>query len=173
MSDRMGVLRSGRIEQVGTPEQIYEAPASAFVARFIGSANLIPVVVESTADGRAALRLPGGVRGEAATGGLRFEPGAPALLMIRPERLELAPAEPPEGRLGLPVVCTDVVYQGAMRRCAVEHAAGGELVDYLETSREHPAVRPGAALWASWRPDAARLLHPDDGDDGDEDAPAR
>lgn len=162
MSDRMLVMRSGRIEQVGTPEEIYEAPASAFVARFIGSANLIPVVVESTANGRAALRLPGGVRGEAATGGLRFEPGAPALLMIRPERLEIAPAEPPTGHLGLPVVCTDVVYQGAVRRCAVEYEAGGELIDYLEASREHPAVKPGASLWVSWQPDAARLLHPDD-----------
>jgi spermidine/putrescine transport system ATP-binding protein len=162
MSDRILVMRSGRIEQVGTPEEIYEAPASAFVARFIGSANLIPVVVESTTNGRATLRLPGGVHGEASTGGLRFEPGADALLMIRPERLEIAPTKPADGHLGLPVTCTDVVYQGAVRRCAVEDSAGGELIDYLEASREHPDVQPGASLWVSWHPDAARLLHPDD-----------
>jgi spermidine/putrescine transport system ATP-binding protein len=161
MSDRIMVMRGGRIEQVGTPEEIYEQPASAFVARFIGSANLIPVVVEQTANGRATLRLPGGVRGEAATGGLTFAPGAQALLMIRPERLEIAPREPGAGRLGMPVTCTDVVYQGAVRRCAVRDSAGGELIDYLETSEEHPAVQPGAALWVSWAPDAARLLHPD------------
>jgi spermidine/putrescine transport system ATP-binding protein len=161
MSDRILVMRSGRLEQVGTPEEIYEQPATAFVARFIGSANLIPVVVERTANGRATLRLPGGVRGEAATGGLTFAPGAAALLMIRPERLEIAPSEPPAGHLGLPVTCSDVVFQGAVRRCAVKDSAGGELIDYLEASREHPAVRPGAALWVSWEPDAARLLHPD------------
>jgi spermidine/putrescine transport system ATP-binding protein len=163
MSDRMAVMRGGRLEQVGTPEAIYDAPASAFVARFIGSANLIPVVVERAADGRAVLRLPGGLRGEAPTGGLGFAPGEAALLMIRPERLELAAAEPPPGRLGLPVTCTDLVFQGPVRRCALRDAAGGELVDYLEASREAPGVRPGAALWVSWDPDAGRLLRPDAG----------
>jgi hypothetical protein len=49
-----------------------------------------------------------------------------------------------------------------VRRCAVEDSAGGELIDYLEASREHPDVQPGASLWVSWHPDAARLLHPDD-----------
>jgi spermidine/putrescine transport system ATP-binding protein len=162
MSDRIAVMSKGRLEQVGTPEEIYDEPASAFVARFIGSANLIPVVVERTAGERAVLRLPGDVRGEAPTGGRRFEPGAEALLMIRPERLEIAPQEPPPGRLGLPVTCTDLVFQGAVRRCALRDPAGGELIDYLEASRgELPGVRPGAALWVSWEPDAARLLHPE------------
>ena len=85
MSDRIAVMRGGRLEQVGTPEEIYDAPESAFVARFIGSANLIPVVIEGTTDGRATLRLPGERRGEAPTGGCAFEAGEPALLMIRPD----------------------------------------------------------------------------------------
>jgi spermidine/putrescine transport system ATP-binding protein len=161
LSDRMGVMRGGRLEQVGTPEAVYDAPESAFVARFIGSANLIPVVVEGTANGRAALRLPGGLAGEAPTGGRAFAAGEPALLMIRPERLELGAAEPPPGRLGLPVTCTDLVFQGPVRRCALRDPSGGELVDYLEASREAPGVRPGAALWVSWDPDAARLLRPE------------
>jgi spermidine/putrescine transport system ATP-binding protein len=161
MSDRIAVMRGGRLEQVGTPEEIYDAPESAFVARFIGSANLIPVVVERAADGRATLELPGGRRGEAPTGGRSFAAGAPALLMIRPERLELAAHEPPPGRSALPVTCTELVFQGAVRRCALRDPAGGELVDYLEASREVPGLRPGAALWVSWEPDAARLLHAD------------
>jgi spermidine/putrescine transport system ATP-binding protein len=161
LSDRIAVMRAGRFEQVGTPEEIYDAPESAFVARFIGGANLLPVVVERTADGRATLELPGGRRGEAPTGGREFAAGGPALLMIRPERLELAASEPPPDRLGLPVTCTDLVFQGAVRRCALRDPTGAELVDYLEASREAPDVRPGAALWVSWEPDAARLLHPD------------
>ena len=161
MSDRIAVMRAGRLEQVGTPEEIYDAPESAFVARFIGSANLIPVTVESTAGGRATLRLPGGVRADAATDGRSFAAGAPALLMIRPERLEIGPSEPPPGLQGLPVTCTDLVFQGAVRRCALRDPAGGELIDYLEASQLQPGVRPGAALWVRWHPDAARLLHPD------------
>jgi spermidine/putrescine transport system ATP-binding protein len=161
MSDRIAVMSKGRLEQVGTPEEIYDEPSSAFVARFIGSANLIPVVVERAADGRATLRLPGGRLGEAATGGRSFAAGAPAVLMIRPERLEVGPSEPPPGRLGLPVTCTDLVFQGALVRCALRDEAGGELIDYLEASRQQPGVRPGASLWVSWERDAARLLHPD------------
>jgi len=161
MSDRIAVMSKGTLEQVGTPEQIYDEPSTAFVARFIGSANLIPVVVERATDGRATLRLPGGRLGEAATGGRSFRPGAPALLMIRPERLEVAPQEPPPERLGLPVTCTDLVFQGALLRCALRDASGGELIDYLEPSRHPPGVVPGASLWVSWERDAARLLHPE------------
>jgi spermidine/putrescine transport system ATP-binding protein len=161
LSDRIAVMSRGRFEQVGTPAQIYDEPSSAFVARFIGSANLIAVVVEQSTDGRATLRLPGGRRGEAATGGRRFAPGAPALLMVRPERLELAREEPPEGRLGLPVVCTDLVFQGAQLRCELRDPSGGELIDYLEPSRQPAGVVPGASLWVSWERDAARLFHPD------------
>jgi spermidine/putrescine transport system ATP-binding protein len=162
MSDRIAVMRKGHLEQVGTPEDIYDAPASAFVARFIGSANLIPVTVESTTNGRATLSLPGGRRGEVSTQGRSFQAGAAALLMIRPERLEVGADEPPPDMLGLPVTCTDLVFQGAVRRCALRDAAGGEWIDYLEASRELRGVAPGAALWISWQPDAARLLNPDE-----------
>jgi ABC-type Fe3+/spermidine/putrescine transport system ATPase subunit len=146
---------------VGTPEQIYGAPDSAFVARFIGSANLIPVQVEQSGGGRTALRLPGGRRCEAASGERHFQAGARALLMVRPERLELGAAEPPPGRPALAVTCTDLVFQGPVVRCALRDADGGELVAYLEAARQDPAVRPGAGLWLSWEPGAARLLHPD------------
>jgi hypothetical protein len=64
--------------------------------------------------------------------------------------------------MGLPVTCTDNVFQGAVRRLALRDPAGGELIDYLETSRQPPGVTPGAALWVSWHPDAARLLHAED-----------
>ena len=161
MSDRIAVMSKGRLEQVGTPEEIYDEPSSAFVARFIGSANLIPVVVEQAIGGRATLRLPGGRLGEVATGGRSFAVGAAAVLMIRPERLEVGPSEPPPERLGLPVTCTDLVFQGALLRCALRDQAGGELIDYLEASRQQPGVRPGASLWVSWERDAARLLHPE------------
>jgi spermidine/putrescine transport system ATP-binding protein len=161
MSDRIAVMRGGRLEQVGTPEEIYDAPTTAFVARFIGSANMVPVTVVRAAGGRATLRLPGGATGEAPTGGIAFEPGAPALLMIRPERLEVRAGEPEPGRVVLRATCTDLVFQGAVLRCALRDADGGELVDYLEASRGMPGVVPGAAVWLSWEADAARLLHPD------------
>jgi spermidine/putrescine transport system ATP-binding protein len=161
MSDRIAVMRAGRLEQVGTPEEIYDAPDSPFVARFIGSANLIPVAVERVYDGRAALALPGGRRGEAPTGGRSFPAGSAALLMVRPERLELCASEPVEGRIGLPVTCIDVVFQGALLRCAVKEPGGGELVAYLEPAHTHAKPEPGARLWIAWPSEAARLLPPE------------
>jgi ABC-type Fe3+/spermidine/putrescine transport system ATPase subunit len=118
-------------------------------------------VVERAVGGRATLRLPGGRLGDAATGGRSFAAGEAAVLMIRPERLEVGPNEPGPERLGLPVTCTDLVFQGALLRCALRDDTGFELIDYLEASRQQPGVRPGASLWVSWERDAARLLPPD------------
>ena len=159
MSDRIAVMRTGRLDQVGTPEEIYDHPETAFVARFIGSANMIPVEVEQTSGERAVLRLPGERRGDVHTEGRSFAAGQEALLMIRPEDLELDAKEPTEGWIGLPVTCTDLVFQGPVVRCALQDAAGDELIVYLEEHEQSPEVRPGAALWLRWRPDSARLLH--------------
>ncbi|HVN40277.1 MAG TPA: ABC transporter ATP-binding protein [Myxococcota bacterium] len=162
LSDRMAVMRAGRIEQVGTPEAIYDRPETAFVARFIGSANLIPVRVEETVNGRASLRLPGDRRADVDRDGRRFANGEPALLMVRPEDLALDAKEPDASSISLPVTCTDLVFQGAVVRCALVDCAGNELVVHLGPHDATPELRPGASLWLRWRSDSARLLHRDE-----------
>jgi spermidine/putrescine transport system ATP-binding protein len=161
MSDRIAVMRAGRLEQVGTPEGIYDQPETAFVARFIGHANLLPVTVERANGAHAVVGLPGGRRAEVATHGRSFAAGAPALLMVRPERLEVCGSEPSAGECCMPVTCTDLVFQGAVQRCAVKTAGGDELVAHIDTDRPVREARAGAALWASWDSEAARLLHPE------------
>jgi spermidine/putrescine transport system ATP-binding protein len=84
MSDRIGVMSGGKLLQVGTPEEIYERPASRFVADFIGETNFIDAIV--VADGR--VQLPDGTPVTAAT----IAPPGPATLVVRPERLHLYPA---------------------------------------------------------------------------------
>ncbi|HXK22437.1 MAG TPA: ABC transporter ATP-binding protein [Myxococcota bacterium] len=163
LSDRMVVMRAGRVEQVGTPEEIYGRPETAFVARFIGSANLISVRVEETRNGRTSLRLPGDRRADVDPGGRRFANGDDALLMVRPEDLALDSKEPGTGWASLPVTCTDLVFQGAVVRCALADCAGNELVVHLGPHDQTPEVRHGASLWLRWRPDSARLLHRDEG----------
>jgi spermidine/putrescine transport system ATP-binding protein len=161
MSDRLAVMRAGRLEQVGTPERIYDQPETAFVARFIGHANLLPVTVERANGASAVVALPGGRRAEIATHGRDFAAGAPALLMVRPERLEVCGSQPPASESCMPVTCTGIVFQGAVERCALATAAGDELVAHIESSRPVSEARPGAALWAHWAHGAARLLHPE------------
>jgi spermidine/putrescine transport system ATP-binding protein len=161
MSDRIAVMRTGHLEQVGTPEQIYDEPQSAFVARFIGSANLMPVTVERAGGGRATVLLAGGRRAEVPTGGREFAAGGAALLMVRPERIHVGREEPGPGRTALPVTCTDLVFQGAQLRCALCDALGAGLVAHIEADEPREGVAPGAALWVSWPTDAARLLPPE------------
>ena len=158
MSDRIAVMRAGRLEQVGTPEGIYEEPETAFVARFIGHANLLPVTVESGANGEATIALPGGRRCGVATRGRHFAAGAKALLMVRPERLEVSASEPSAGRPCLPVTCIDLLFQGAVERCALRTPSGDEVVAHLESDKPVPEAKPGAALWLYWEAASSRLL---------------
>src|SRR4029078_369946 len=75
MSDRVAVMNKGRIEQIGSPQEIYDGPKTRFVAGFIGNANFIKVKVEGVRNGEALLRAGGmsvavtGVRGFDASGG--------------------------------------------------------------------------------------------------------
>jgi len=82
MSDRIGVMSDGRLLQVGEPQQIYEHPASRFVADFIGEINLVPATV---VDG-TSVRLTGGAVVRAGTGA---SAGEEVTMAVRPERLEL------------------------------------------------------------------------------------
>jgi streptomycin 6-kinase len=58
----------------------------------------------------------------------------------------------------MPVTCTDLIFQGAVQRCAVTTAGGDELIAHIESDRPVKEARTGAALWAYWESGAARLL---------------
>ena len=111
LSDRVAVMREGRISQLGTPRAIYEAPADPFVADFIGSSNFFPGTARSdgTEPPRLRVRLAGGVE----VGASMRHPvrdGAEVVVAIRPERIEVK-AEPGPGRLEARVV--ERAYLGA------------------------------------------------------------
>ena len=105
MSDRIAVFNRGRIEQVGSPAQVYERPNSAFVAGFVGVSNLVsgPVAQAIT--------------------------GSPTMFSVRPEKIHLAePAAPvPEGCYGVDGRIREVVYLGMVTRYQVELVLAGGL----------------------------------------------
>ena len=91
MSDRIAVMSRGRVEQIGTPEEIYSAPASVFVAGFIGSANLFPGTLDGAAAGAPVAVLDDGERLKlTSTAGAKD--GDPITVMLRPERIALSSA---------------------------------------------------------------------------------
>src|SRR5438067_4865321 len=90
LSDRIAVLSHGRIEQIGTPGEIYERPASAFVAEFIGSSNMLRARIVERADGGMIVATEAGLRlrcGAEPNGG--FGDSADVSVLLRPERIHV------------------------------------------------------------------------------------
>ena len=152
MSDRIAVMAGGLIEQVGTPAEVYDSPATAYVADFLGSANVLDVeVVGPAGDGRTTVRIGGetlGCRGVAPQ-------GDDVKLVIRPERLLLETTDEEAGTLAGTVVRT--VYQGATTDIIVALADGSEIVVRRPSERagDHSA---GEQVTVHCRADAMRLL---------------
>jgi len=88
MSDRIGIMNHGRVEQVGAPTDIYERPASTFIARFLGEANLLPGELRSMSENIATIALHGGLELRAVST-KPLAPGTAVGLFVRPERIAL------------------------------------------------------------------------------------
>ena len=120
MSDRIAVMRSGSIVQIGSGADLYERPVDTFVARFLGESNLISGTIAGIADGRAVLAVPGlaqPLEGRAANG---LRPGGPASALLRPECVR-----PRAGGLEARVV--ERVYLGEIVAVRLALAGGQEL----------------------------------------------
>src|SRR6266540_2454474 len=162
MSDRIAVMNEGRVEQIGTPQEIYHSPTSVFVANFIGVANLIPGVVRDTGGADATVMVSGRHAVPVPHGGQVLRPGAAATIMVRPERLRLTEAAPADGS-GVPVTVEHAVFQGPVVRCTLRAADRTEIVAHVGPEQSLPDLQPGLGLWVGWDTNAARLLPAADG----------
>jgi spermidine/putrescine transport system ATP-binding protein len=152
MSDRIAVMSGGRVQQVGTAREIYEAPVNRFVAGFIGETNLLPVTVEEVSQGRAQLVLPGGHRltcpAPDGTG-----PGAHHV-SIRPERLSPAAA----GAADLDATVDRLIYLGTDLSVLLRLPDGTPLNMRLQNAARTRPPPPGTPVGIAIDAGAARLL---------------
>jgi spermidine/putrescine transport system ATP-binding protein len=162
MSDRLAVMAGGKVEQVGSPAQVYEEPSTAYVADFLGAANVVDVDVVGPVDGNGtAFRLDGALLHST---GPRHEPG-PAKLVVRPERLVLDPPDGDGGASGddggncLAAVIERVVYRGASAEVILRTAAGTRLTALLSAA-ESGSRRAGDDVKVRLPAPATRLLPP-------------
>jgi ABC-type Fe3+/spermidine/putrescine transport system ATPase subunit len=158
MSDRVVVMRLGEIEQVGAPVNLYREPASLFVASFVGSSNVIRVMVRSASEGEVAVELGGTVVRAAAAPGVR--PGIEASLVLRAEAISLEPGdrEPPRtdaGTASLRGTVADVRFAGAMVHYRIDVA--GVRLHVIESS-EGSLLAEGSDVHVSWGVDDALVL---------------
>jgi len=165
LSDRIAVMRNGRIEQIGSGPDLYQRPRTRFVASFLGETNFLPGTVVAVDADRCTVAAAGAkFEVASAPGGLRA--GDRALVSLRPEAVSLRLAAPagtapgPAGHLdGLAGTVTGCRYLGSTVRYDVALADGTELM------AEQPATagmhRPGERVRAEWAAGSAVLV-PDD-----------
>jgi ABC-type Fe3+/spermidine/putrescine transport system ATPase subunit len=155
LSDRVALMQAGRIVQAGTPAELYERPASRFVAGFIGAGALLRGRAGRAADGGPALVTADGSALPARPGGP--PDGACAVLLLRPEKLVIGPQDGP----GLRALAEDSVYVGDVTRVALRLAPGIVVQAALPNRAGTFRPRPGEAVRVQWSRDDAVLL-PDD-----------
>jgi spermidine/putrescine transport system ATP-binding protein len=168
MSDRIAVMSEGRVEQVGTPEEIYHSPATAFVASFIGTANLLPATIASVHADRVEVELAAGgsavvpLRPDDFASRTLPVAGEAVVVMIRPERLRLSLDVGNDGPNGISATLTELIFQGPVIRCVVCDKTEAEIVAHLNPDQRLPGLARGVQVRISWEPAAARLLpeHP-------------
>jgi spermidine/putrescine transport system ATP-binding protein len=154
MSDRIAVMSQGNVEQVGRPKEIYEEPATAYVADFLGVSNLM----EATAGGPA----PGGCR--VSIGEFTFIAGqgdedtrGQAKVTIRPERVDLE-AQGASGENRLPGMVERVVYVGSVLQVIVNLAPGERIQAWVQNEGGALPFESGAPVTVHFPPEALRVL---------------
>ncbi len=152
MSDRLAVMDDGRVAQVGTPTEVYEQPATAYVADFLGVANLVAATGEHGANGRRRVRL-----GDFTLDAVGDGPAGPVKLVIRPERVRVSPGEP-SGPNCVPAMVERVVYVGATTHVHVR-LPGGEAIQALTANHDgRPDWPAGTPVGVTLPADALRAL---------------
>ena len=149
MSDRVAVMNGGRLAQLGPPRALYDKPANAFVADFIGEMNLLPGVVRATSGQECTMAVDGGSISGTASGPVAV--GSPARMAVRPEHVVLAAT----GTEGLQGRLTQIVFNGATTAMLVELPQGGMLRADVGTRSGPAGLQPGAPVVATWRAEDA------------------
>jgi len=157
MSDRIAVLNRGRVEQAASPRELYEEPANAFVADFLGVSNLMEASVIGPSGDGVEVRLAEGITLDAHHGNLATR-GA-TKVVIRPERIQVEPAGS-GGANRVPGMVTNVVYLGSGLQLTIHLGFGRDVTALVANTDEDTATRwtPGAPVTCHLPPTAMRVL---------------
>lgn len=154
MSNRLAVMNAGRVEQLATPEEAYDRPATEFVAGFLGASNLLPGRVAEHRDGLVRVELE---RGGSVLVAARetVEDATPVQVGVRPEKLSLASVrgEVPPRTNALDGRVTLVTYIGVSHQYAVELPEGRELTVYAQNAGGVALPQEGDPVRVLWEPE--------------------
>nr|WP_237684175.1 ABC transporter ATP-binding protein [Pseudaminobacter soli] len=152
MSDRIVVMNAGRIEQIGSPEEVYEAPATAFVADFLGKANMLPGVVASVDGQKATIALSAGQQVTALSPKV-LASGARVTVVVRPQKLSVGTSAT-GNRLAGKVVSTSYLGGSAIYEIGI----GEGTIIRANTQIDGRLAREGEAIDVGFDPAACVLM---------------
>ncbi len=161
LSDRIGVMQSGRFEQIGPPSELYNDPVNSFVANFLGESNRLAVrIIENNGDSTTVSPLTDpNARITAPVGAI--PPDGQATLLVRPECIAISTNGRVFGNVTMPGEIVDVAFVGDHLRVEVELFASERWmvrVNPAELARQHQVLQVGSTVTVCWDRDAARLI---------------
>ncbi|HEU0059353.1 MAG TPA: ABC transporter ATP-binding protein [Hyphomicrobiaceae bacterium] len=160
MSDRIAVMANGRLQQVGPPLEIYEAPANPFIADFIGESNIFSGLVEAGGEGVLSVRLDDGASIQVPS---RFDlaarVGQRVRVMVRPERfVDLNVGSVPAMVNRIDGLVAESAYVGVSDKYRISTAAGLQVLVRLPSGPSSRRYRPGERICAGFHAADARLI---------------
>jgi putative spermidine/putrescine transport system ATP-binding protein len=165
VSDRVAVMNLGRLEQIGTPEDLYEAPATRFVADFVGDANFLIGRISDQAGAGTCVTLPGGAR-FIAPSRVQSEAHGLAEVMIRPERLSILPTQAQLGDAKPNRITgrvTDRSYVGEASKITILSEEGLTITARTpNVGREPHIIRIGDTITLGWDPEDSLMFPVED-----------
>ena len=158
MSDRIAVMNGGRVEQLGSPREIYDHPSTAFVADFIGSLNALDLTIDELVGENAVIRFGEDERVVVRVGH-GHRPGDALRVAVRPERVQIGPAGRPvlDGGSRLEGTIAEIVFLGMYTQFHVDTRAG-RLVSHRLADESVASLETGSGVALSWEPEQTSLL---------------
>ncbi len=161
LSNRIAVMNHGRVEQLGTPHEIYTAPHTSFVASFIGDTNFIPGTLSAKREDGSATVTTASFPAFFTAPGTALPRGADVLISVRPEMIRVTVAAPEDGA-GLVTargVVEDIIYLGSASRYSVRIGAEKVWAACLhDRAHSGDTLRAGQQTWVQFSSDAALVL---------------
>jgi spermidine/putrescine transport system ATP-binding protein len=153
MSNRLAVMRHGKTEQIGPPEEVYENPETEFVATFLGASNLLAGELKDQRDGTSAVVLAGGDAVHLPSERAPFAPGSAVKVGVRPEKITIEPdndQQPLAGWNAVRGLLRMSTYIGVSHQYKVEGPGGSSLTVWVQNIGANPAPHPGEWVRLSW-----------------------
>jgi spermidine/putrescine transport system ATP-binding protein len=162
MSDRIAVMNGGKVEQLGPAPDVFERPATAFVAEFMGAGNFLTATVEDVDGAIVTLKSPAGFETAVLCTDCTFRRGESVRFVVRPEKLEMwpAPPAPGEARACMEVTVEERVYQGVATVWVVRNRAGERVSVYQQNVVREAAEQFSemGKAWVCWDPRHAVVM---------------